>query len=75
MVDYIKQRGSNATTIEQAMKCEKLNTLITEGIEQANGKAISKAQRIVKFKILPVQLSVDSNTLTPTLKLKRKIIN
>ena len=57
------------------MKCEKLKAIITDGIEKANEKAISRAQRIVKFKVMPVELSVDSNTLTPTLNLKRKIIN
>ena len=75
ITDYLRQRGSEVTTIDQAMKCDKLKAIIADGIEKANDKAISRAQRIIKFKVMPVELSVDSNTLTPTLKLKRKIIN
>lgn len=57
------------------MKDPKLKKIIDEGIEVANDKAISKAQRIVKFKILPHEFSIDGGQLTPTLKLKRKVIN
>ncbi len=32
VVDYIRQRGSEATTIEQAMKCKKLQAIIADGI-------------------------------------------
>lgn len=57
------------------MGCEALKKIIKEGIEVANKKAISNAQRVQKFTILNAEFSVDSGELTPTLKLKRKIIN
>jgi len=57
------------------MKCEKMKKIIEEGIEKANEKAISKAQRIVKYTILPHEFSIDGGQLTPTMKLKRKVIN
>lgn len=53
VVTYISGKGSKAKTIQQAIKCENLKKIITDGIELANDKAISKAQRIIKFKILP----------------------
>ena len=56
------------------MKCQKFQKIIHEGIERANQKAISKAQKIIKSTILPNQFSTDTEELTPTLKLKRKII-
>jgi len=52
-----------------------LRKIINEGIEVANTKAISRAQRIQRFTILPLELSIDGGELTPTMKLKRKIIN
>ena len=75
VVKYLSQRGCPAKTIEQAIGCPKLKALIEEGIQKANEKAISKAQWIIKFKILPLEFSIDGGQLTPTLKLKRKIIN
>ena len=61
--------------MEDALKCPKLRAIIEDGIKKANEKAISNAQKIIKFTILPVEFSVEQGTLTPTLKLKRKIIN
>ena len=75
IIDYLGPKGSNAKTITEAIQCPNLQKIIHDGIELANEKAISKAQRIIKFKILPLEFSVDNGTLTPTLKLKRKIIN
>ena len=54
MIDYIKERGSDAQTIQQAVTCQKLKAIIEAGLNKANDKAISKAQRIIKFTILSV---------------------
>ena len=52
-----------------------LKKIIDEGIEIANKKAISNAQRVQKWVIVNGEFSVDGGELTPTLKMKRKIIN
>lgn len=43
-----------------------------EGLKRANDKAISRAQYVQDFTILPEDFSVENGTLTATLKLKRK---
>lgn len=53
VISYIKPKGSNATTIEQAKQCPAFKKIIEAGLEAANKKAISKAQYVQKFTILP----------------------
>lgn len=43
-----------------------------EGIQKANEKAISRAQKVQNVFLLGEDFSVDNGTLTPTLKIKRK---
>ena len=57
------------------MECPALKKIIQQGIDVANDKAISKAQRVQRFIILDADFSVDGGELTPTLKMKRNIIN
>ena len=71
----LKKRGSSARTIQEAIKCSKVNEIVKKGLEQANTKAIANAQRVQKFTILPTDFTVDSGLLTPTMKLKRSVIS
>ena len=51
---------------------KKLAEIIRAGLEVANNKAISRAQRVQNFTLLSEDFSVESGLLTPTLKLKRR---
>lgn len=75
VVGFVQKHGSSATTVQDAAKCPNFLKVIQAGINQANTKAISNAQKVQRFTILPGEFSVDGGELTPTLKLKRKIIN
>ena len=46
---------------------------VERGIAQVNG-TLANYETIKKFKVLPVQFSIESGELTPTLKLKRKVV-
>ncbi len=56
-------------------KDEYLNKLIMDGIQAANKVAVSRAQTIKKYKIIPGDFSVPGGELTPTMKIKRNIVN
>eukprot|EP00117_Sycon_ciliatum_P028595 scpid46201/ scgid22946/ Long-chain-fatty-acid--CoA ligase ACSBG2; Acyl-CoA synthetase bubblegum family member 2 len=66
--------GSAATTVEEAQKCDKIRQYLEDGRVEANKFAVSNAQKIQKFVILPVDFSVNGGEITETLKLKRNIV-
>ena len=54
---------------------DELDRLITEGINRANDVAVSRAQTVKKYRILKGDFSIPGGELTPTMKLKRTVIN
>ena len=52
-----------------------MHQYIQKGLEEANRKAISNAQRVRKFTILLMNFTVESGLVTPTMKLKRSVIS
>lgn len=70
-IEILNQIGSQARTLEEASKCPKVIKYVEQCIEKLNKGAISKAQEIKKFAILPREFSVEEDEITPTMKLKR----
>jgi len=68
------KNGIEVTTAAEAAKNEAVLKLLTAGVERANKKAISNAQRIQKFIIVPQDFTIEGNELTPTMKLKRRVV-
>ena len=66
---------SGLSTTDEAIQNEKVMKYLQSQIDENNSKAVSRAQHIRKFRILPYDFSMEGNELTPTLKLKRRIVH
>jgi long-subunit acyl-CoA synthetase (AMP-forming) len=67
-----KNIGSAATTVPEAAACPLWKAYLDQGLSAGNKSAISNAQLVQKWGLLPRDLCEADGTLTPTLKLKRK---
>lgn len=66
--------GSPARSPEEAARCEKFRRHVDKQIQELNGR-LARVQTIKRFTILPNELSIEGGELTPTMKVKRKVVN
>ncbi|HEY8074923.1 MAG TPA: AMP-binding protein [Labilithrix sp.] len=66
--------GSPARTLEDAARCERFRKHLEKQIETVNAK-LARVQTIKRFTVLPRELSIEGGELTPTMKVKRKVVN
>ena len=59
--------------VANAHEDEKIRAEIQKGIDQVNSR-LARVENIRKFKILPRDFSIEEGELTPTLKIKRRIV-
>lgn len=71
---FLKTMGSTAETIEQAMTDEKVKAYIDGVVEKYNEVAVSRAQQIRKWCILPEEFTIGRGELTATMKLRRAVV-
>ncbi|HSQ66975.1 MAG TPA: AMP-binding protein [Polyangiaceae bacterium] len=65
--------GSPAREPGEAAKCAVFRAHIEKQIQVLNGR-LARVQTVKRFTILPAELTVDGGELTPTMKLRRKVI-
>jgi long-chain-fatty-acid--CoA ligase ACSBG len=74
VIDTLKQIGSDTSNIVEAINCDKVKLFIQKAFDDVNKKAVSRAQIVRKWTILPKEFSFEGGELTPTMKIKRKVI-
>jgi long-chain acyl-CoA synthetase len=72
-VPWAKAEGISFDSIEELTKNPKVLQLFTEVVETTNEK-LARYEQIKKFEVLPLMLSIDGGHLTPTLKVKRRVV-
>lgn len=73
-LSIMEEIGSSAKTVAEAKADEKVKKYLEAGMKRANAKATSRAQNVAKYEVLDKDFSIAGNELTPTLKLKRKVV-
>ena len=71
--DWMRQKGIAFTTNEDAVNHPEVLRLYRDLVDSFN-KFFNQVEQIKRFELLPNEWTIDSGELTPTLKLKRKII-
>ncbi|MCS6935710.1 MAG: long-chain fatty acid--CoA ligase [Chitinophagales bacterium] len=71
--DWAKQQGIQVETNAQIVDNDKIKALINEEIDKLNSN-FGKWEQIKKFALLDHEWTVEGGELTPTMKLKRKVI-
>jgi len=66
--------GSSAKTVSEVKACGKFKEYFDSKLADSNKEATSRAQNVGKWVLLDVDFSVPGGELTPTLKLKRRIV-
>jgi len=65
--------GSAARSVAEAADCPHLRAFFEQEVERVN-RALARFESIRRFVVLPQEFSIDGGELTPTLKLKRRVI-
>ena len=74
IIEFLSNICSSASNVTEASKCPKVHCYIAACIEKLNKHAISHAQQVRKWIILPREFSIYEEEITPTMKLRRNHI-
>jgi long-subunit acyl-CoA synthetase (AMP-forming) len=66
--------GSPARSVDDAAKCALFKKHLEKQIDTVNEK-LARVQTIKRFTIIPQEFTIDGGELTPTMKVKRKVVN
>ncbi len=70
---YFKERGTDGLGREQMASHQLTEALVAAAVKEANAD-LAPFERVRRFTILPKELSLDAGELTPTQKIRRKIV-
>jgi long-subunit acyl-CoA synthetase (AMP-forming) len=68
------EAGSTAVSADEAAVCPQFRAYLQARIDQVNA-TLPRAWGIKKFVVLTEELSIDGGELTPTMKLKRRVVH
>ena len=72
-MNWAKDHGMNGKPYSEVVKTDQVKQLLAPYVAEVN-KTLAKYETVKQFAILPRDLSVDEGELTPSLKVKRKVV-
>jgi len=73
LLPWAKTQGIAGETVEEISKDPKVIALFEKVIAETNAD-LARYEQIKKFVVLPLMLSIESGHLTPTMKVKRRVV-
>ncbi len=73
MADWAKENGMDGASYADIVASDKVETLVGEYVETLNAK-LNRWETIKKWEILPEDLTIESGELTPSMKVKRNVV-
>jgi long-chain acyl-CoA synthetase len=73
--DLCQAAGVPVASLADVAKNEKVRAFLADRVESDCNAKVARYQTIKKFEVLPHMLSVEGGELTPTMKVKRNVIN
>src|SRR5690606_5243444 len=74
IVQECKAAGSPATDVTSAASCPVFRKHLQGQIDAVN-QGLARVQTIKKWTIIPSEFTIEGGELTPTMKIKRKVVN
>ena len=74
IVPWAQKQGIEDTDMASLVQNEKVRALVQEAVDTVNEK-VARVEEVKKFTILPHDLTQETGELTPTLKVKRNVVN
>ncbi len=71
---WAKEHGKEGKSVADLTEDAELRAEIQGAVDRAN-KAVSRAESVREFRVLPEDFSIEGGELTPTLKVKRRIVH
>ncbi|MDQ2876965.1 MAG: long-chain fatty acid--CoA ligase, partial [Actinomycetota bacterium] len=71
---WARARGIEAASLAGLADCPEVRAAVAAAVEAANAK-LARVQQVKYWRLLPVDWTAESEELTPTLKLKRRVVH
>ena len=70
---WAERNGKTGATIEQLANDDQVKAEIQASVDELNA-GLNRWETIKKFRILPKELTIEDGELTPSMKVKRKVV-